>query len=350
MFIGLLAFVFLFSLFLPSVGHTERAGVIDAPLDTVMSRLTDVHLLARWMQGWSTDSVDRNLEFQFIEDTSDQQACFSWYHRGLTHRSGSFCITRISHNRQVDYRMDMPGLPFITGHFVVAPALDNTHTWIKWTMDMQLGWWPWWKYYGVMLDRLVGPGMEHALGSLKADCEQADTLGYQIHRIPLPFHTILVIADTILASKISGPAAGQSIAGEADAGTGIISTGSPDCPVFTPPRFDAGNACGHSRNMACPSRYEADGRSATSEVPFAHHARRWICTGCHDAGSRQQDSRSISRIATLLAETTSSIARRPVGTISRQFTGERYLAFVGESVLASILSFYVLCNNQSPNA
>ena len=201
MFIGLLAFVFLFSLFLPSVGHTERAGVIDAPLDTVMSRLTDVHLLARWMQGWSTDSVDRNLEFQFIEDTSDQQACFSWYHRGLTHRSGSFCITRISHNRQVDYRMDMPGLPFITGHFVVAPALDNTHTWIKWTMDMQLGWWPWWKYYGVMLDRLVGPGMEHALGSLKADCEQADTLGYQIHRIPLPFHTILVIADTILASK-----------------------------------------------------------------------------------------------------------------------------------------------------
>ncbi|MBX5438887.1 MAG: SRPBCC family protein [Thermoflavifilum sp.] len=196
--IGFCVFVFLFSLFLPSVGHTERAGAIAAPLDTVMVRLTDVHHLARWMQGWSTDSVDQSLEFQF---PGEGQPCFSWLHRGLSQRRGSFCITHIIPRRQVDYRMDMPGLPPITGHFVLAPALDGQHTWIKWTMDLHLGWWPWWKYYGVMLDRLVGPGMEHALGSLKADCEQADTMGYQIHRIPVPFHVILTCADTVLISE-----------------------------------------------------------------------------------------------------------------------------------------------------
>ncbi|SFV28442.1 SRPBCC family protein [Thermoflavifilum thermophilum] len=200
--IGFLVFVFLFSLFLPSVGHTERAGMIDAPLDTVMIRLTDVHHLARWLQGWSTDSVDAALQFQFPQTGRDEQPCFSWaYHPTENRDGGSFCITHVDLKKhQVDYRMDMKSLPPITGHFVLAPALDGEHTWIKWTMDLQLGWWPWWKYYGVMLDRLVGPGMEHALGSLKADCERADTLGYQIHRIPLPFHTILVYADTIPVS------------------------------------------------------------------------------------------------------------------------------------------------------
>ncbi|MCL6524121.1 MAG: hypothetical protein K6T34_05605 [Thermoflavifilum sp.] len=195
--IGFVVFIFLFSLFLPSVGHTERAGVIQAPVDTVMSRLTNVYQLARWMQGWATDSADAGLQIQFTPTQPDGQACYSWSYLGRPGSGGKFCITHIVAHHQVDYQMRMKGLPPITGHFVVAPALDGEHTWIKWTMDLQLGWWPWWKYYGVMLDRLVGPGMEHALGSLKANCEQADTMGYQIQRIPVPFHAILAWADTI---------------------------------------------------------------------------------------------------------------------------------------------------------
>lgn len=55
----------------------------------------------------------------------------------------------------------------LPGHFnIIEPGLPNTVT-VQWYMDFDLGWLPWKKFSGLLLEKRYGPMMEQGLERLK---------------------------------------------------------------------------------------------------------------------------------------------------------------------------------------
>jgi Polyketide cyclase / dehydrase and lipid transport len=173
---GIILFAFLFSLFFSPVGHVERAGAIAAKPSVVFNQIADLHKMVQWIPWGQTDS---SLQLAFSDTATGVNSWYSWHSTSKSIPPGEFRITNIIPDKRVDYVMHLKGIPVSTGSFILQPTTDGKNTWIKWTLNTQVGWTPWWKFYGLMMDKLVGPGMEQGLTHLKNICEKDTSYNLQ---------------------------------------------------------------------------------------------------------------------------------------------------------------------------
>lgn len=192
--VGILVLAFVFSLVLSPVAHVEREGVIDARPEVIYQEIVNMHNLVHWIP-WG--DPDTGLQLTLSDPYSGPGARYAWTDPSHKIPDGYFRITGVDRNHSVHFRMNIRGIPPSTGSFQLALTLDGKHTWIKWILDTRVGWWPWWKFYGTMMDRLVGPSLENGLNRLKAICEKDDTYGILIREEKVPFRYVASVSDTI---------------------------------------------------------------------------------------------------------------------------------------------------------
>ncbi|MHB1922920.1 MAG: hypothetical protein ACYCOO_11870, partial [Chitinophagaceae bacterium] len=105
---------------------------------------------------------------------------FSWRSQKNFLGKDTIRLTESIPNRVIQFQMLIHGFPPSHGSFDLSPTLSGRGTWIKWTINIRVGWWPWWKYFGAMMDKMVGPTIETGLSNLKSRCENAKVFGIQI--------------------------------------------------------------------------------------------------------------------------------------------------------------------------
>jgi uncharacterized protein YndB with AHSA1/START domain len=162
--IGLLLVV---GLLLPSEFKVQRAVKVAVPPAKVYPLVADPRQWKHWTV-WN----QRDPAMQMSYSGAESGAGAKWSWQSKTEGDGVMEFTRVVPNERVDYTLSFPDMGMTSrGELRLVP--DGSGTLVTWTNEGDMGGNPVNRYFGVMMDRLVGPDFEAGLANLKALAEKS---------------------------------------------------------------------------------------------------------------------------------------------------------------------------------
>jgi len=171
--VGLSAVVLLFvviSFCLPRKFHVERGIFINAPPDSIHAVISKLREWPRWTAWTKERYPDMKIDFSGPEEGVGAKQ--TW--EGKSSGSGSIEITKASPEEGIAYAFTFDGSPS-TGGIGLFPGPDGG-TLVSWYADGDLGMNPVARYFGLLMDRFMGPDFEKGLINLKMKVEAANTM------------------------------------------------------------------------------------------------------------------------------------------------------------------------------
>lgn len=147
---------------LPKKYHLERSVVIEAPAAEVFVYLNNLRRWPEWMAWYAAADTTLSAEYEGPETGVGAQQ--SWQGKKLG--SGSVRISRSIDNQLVEYDAHLKSGAIVThGKLQLTP--QGTGTQVTWIDEGDLGYNPFARYFGVMLDGLVGHDLAKGLSNLQ---------------------------------------------------------------------------------------------------------------------------------------------------------------------------------------
>lgn len=148
---------------LPDQAHVERSATIDAPPPVVFAVLNGFRNFNQWSP-WA--ELDPDTQYTYEGPVQGVGARMSWASQQQSVGSGNQEILESEPYERIKMRLVFAGFDSDhTAHFFLAP--EGAGTRITWTHDTDfkgnlLG-----RYFGLMLDGMIGPDYEKGLAKLK---------------------------------------------------------------------------------------------------------------------------------------------------------------------------------------
>jgi uncharacterized protein YndB with AHSA1/START domain len=167
--IGVVAVVLLFAavgLALPSKFRVERSVAINAPADKVYLLIAAP---AEWKR-WSVwNQRDPKMQMEYAGPPSGAGAQWTW--RSDSEGNGTMEFTEAVPGRMLVYRLSFPDMGMqSTGQLTIEPSGSGVR--VSWSNEGDMGGSPVNRWFGLFMDRLVGPDFEAGLANLKRLAEQ----------------------------------------------------------------------------------------------------------------------------------------------------------------------------------
>jgi uncharacterized protein YndB with AHSA1/START domain len=164
--VGLIALLVAVGFLLPSHFKVERSMEIAAPPEKIFSNIEDPHAWAKWTV-WN--QRDPNMQMTYSGAEKGQGAQWAW--RSKTEGNGSMEFTNIDAPKLMEYRLSFPDYGMTsTGTMTLTPS--GTGTKVSWTNEGDLGANPMNRYFGLIMDSMVGKDFDAGLKNLKALAEK----------------------------------------------------------------------------------------------------------------------------------------------------------------------------------
>jgi uncharacterized protein YndB with AHSA1/START domain len=153
-------------LLLPSGFKVQRSVLVNAPASKIYPLVEDPR---QWKQWAVWNQRDPAMQMQYSGPQSGVGARWSWQSR--TEGNGAMEFTAAVPNRHVDYALSFPDYGMTSrGQLRLTPEGEGTR--VTWTNEGNMGGSPVNRYFGLMMDRMVGPDFEAGLVNLKAMAER----------------------------------------------------------------------------------------------------------------------------------------------------------------------------------
>ena len=151
---------------LPRHYRVERSLVINAPAPVLFPKLADMREWKAWGVWFERDPEIKN---SYSPDQMVIGAWSSW--ESKKEGNGRATLTAIEPARRLVYRLEFPDLGTVsTGTFVLTT--EGAGTRVVWSDEGDLGFNPLNRWFGLFLDKLVGPDFEAGLAKLKRIAEK----------------------------------------------------------------------------------------------------------------------------------------------------------------------------------
>ncbi|HEV8701591.1 MAG TPA: SRPBCC family protein [Candidatus Polarisedimenticolia bacterium] len=149
-------------LLLPRRVHAERSAVIDAPRATVFVLLNGYASFNKWSPWFE---LDPQAKYTYDGPATGVGAKMSWAGDPKKAGSGSQEIVESRPYELVRTRLDFGSEGKADAQFTLTP--EGTGTRVTWGFETDLGMNPVSRYFGLMIDRMVGSDFEKGLAGLK---------------------------------------------------------------------------------------------------------------------------------------------------------------------------------------
>jgi len=167
----LLVLVVLFvvvGLFLPSHYRVERSVSIRAKPGAIYAQISNFKNWLQWTAWNQTKYPDMQVKFEGPE--SGVGAAYTW--EGKSTGQGQIRLTRADPDQGISYDLDFEhGKYKSQGAITLEPAGEGVK--VTWWNQGDLGSNPINRYFGLMMDRMMGPDFEEGLKNLKGKVEVA---------------------------------------------------------------------------------------------------------------------------------------------------------------------------------
>jgi len=151
---------------LPRQVHVERSIVIDAPAATVYVLVDGFKQFNKWSP-WA--ALDPNTTYSWEGPAYGVGAKQSWESDHKKVGSGSQEIIEVRPYEMVKSHLDLGKQRVATAQFTLSP--EATGTKVTWGLDSDMGAGPIGRYFGLMMDRMIGADYEKGLAGLKTLAE-----------------------------------------------------------------------------------------------------------------------------------------------------------------------------------
>jgi len=152
----------LVGLVLPGHYRVSRTAVINAPPNTVYSHIGDLKAWRAWGVWFARDPA---MQLSYSPLTTGIGAWSSW--KSKTQGNGKMTITQVAPPEDFEYRMEFSDMAMVArGTMVVAPA-PGGFSQVTMGMEGDLGRSPINRWFGLFMDKLIGPDFDAGLANLK---------------------------------------------------------------------------------------------------------------------------------------------------------------------------------------
>jgi effector-binding domain-containing protein len=160
--LALIAILIITAYLLPRHSHVERSLLIKSPADQIF---VQVNTLKNWPNWSPWHKMDPNMEIEYLDADKGVGAKYTWKSANNKVGNGSMTITKSIPYDTISTEMAFMDNGISNVNFIFTKS--DAGTLVKWTLDSDLGWNPIYRYFGLMMDRMVGPDFENGLNNLK---------------------------------------------------------------------------------------------------------------------------------------------------------------------------------------
>ncbi len=156
----------LVSLFLPSKYRVERRVTMNAKPGAIFAQ---INTLKQWPE-WTAWTVAKypDMKVSFIGPEAGVGAGYSW--EGKSSGRGTLKITRSEQDKAVGYDLDFENGKYLSkGAITLEPAAESVS--VGWSNEGDLGWNPVSRFFGLFMDKMMGPDFEEGLRNLQKKVE-----------------------------------------------------------------------------------------------------------------------------------------------------------------------------------
>lgn len=205
--IGIILLVFIglpliISLFLPSKVHVERSRIIEAPAPVVFEQINNLRNWEKWSP-WH--KIDPGMKLSYSTKVSGEGASYSWSSDHEKVGNGKLTILK-----SIPYDTIITEMDFMeNGKGTATYYIQTTDKGVKvtWGMDSDMGANPIGKWFGLFMDKLVGPDFEKGLQNLeKVSKQEAKTVSsapIKIEMVSFDNSPVLTVRTKTTPSEIS---------------------------------------------------------------------------------------------------------------------------------------------------
>jgi hypothetical protein len=160
--VGLWVVLVLVGFVLPGRYRVERTVVINAKPAAIFPLVGD---LRAWRQWGVWFARDPGMQIDYSPATTEVGAWSQW--RSKSQGDGKMTISAVHPTDDFEYRMEFSDIGMVShGTVALAPA-PGGGTAVTMAMDGELGRNPLYRWFGVFMDKLVGPDFEAGLANLR---------------------------------------------------------------------------------------------------------------------------------------------------------------------------------------
>lgn len=194
-FLGILVVVLIVVGFLlPRQVHVERSALIAAPRATVFTIVNGFRMFSKWSP-WA--ALDPNMKVTIEGPEWGVGARQSWVGDPKKVGTGSETITESTPYDSLTCALDFGDQGKAISRFTFATEGDNTK--VVWGMDADMGAGPVGRYFGLMMDRMVGNDFAKGLAGLKTLAEgmpKADFADLKVETVDTTAVPVAYVAST----------------------------------------------------------------------------------------------------------------------------------------------------------
>lgn len=158
--------ILVMGLFLAEEFAIERSIVINAPAEKVFTQVNDLRNWSNWSP-WH--KLDPNMKITFSDNTAGLNAWYSWDSKDENVGQGKLSIIESQTNQVMKTKIEFPGFPVSYGSWKLEPEGNGTK--VTWGFSGTAGDY-WGRYFGAMMDMMMGSTFEQGLQDLKKVSER----------------------------------------------------------------------------------------------------------------------------------------------------------------------------------
>lgn len=198
--VAVLVVIAIIGFLLPRNVHVERSITVDRPASLVYAAINSFQLFPKWSP-WQ--DLDPKMQQSMEGPREGVGAKLVWSGNDKV-GSGSQVITASAPGKSVVSDLDFGKMGVAKSALLLTP--DGSMTRITWTLDTDMGAGPVGRYFGLMMDRMIGKDYEAGLGKLKQLIEgmpNVDIAGFNMEPVELTAMPILVVSETAIPDSAS---------------------------------------------------------------------------------------------------------------------------------------------------
>lgn len=160
--VGLWVVLVLVGFILPGHYRVERTAMINARPAVVFPLVGDLKAWRQWGVWFSRDPA---MQIEYSPATTEVGAWSQW--KSKSQGDGKMTILSVHPTDDFEYRMEFSDIGMVSrGTMALAPGPDGA-TRVTMAMEGDLGHNPLYRWFGVFMNKLVGPDFEGGLANLK---------------------------------------------------------------------------------------------------------------------------------------------------------------------------------------
>lgn len=164
--VGIAVLLLAVGFLLPGTYSAQRSVTINAPAEKVFPLVANHKEWKRWSV-WN--QRDPNMEMTYSGPGMTAGSKWSW--KSKSEGNGEMEFSAVEPNKRVGYILTMEGMTPATGELKFTP--EGAATRVSWDINGNAGMNPVFRWFGVFMDKMVGPDFEAGLKNLKKLAEAA---------------------------------------------------------------------------------------------------------------------------------------------------------------------------------